>query len=145
MKESTLATKVMIGILCVGVLLYLALYFLLGFRNEVATTVAYDYTVDVGTDATAIIVREETVLPNSGTYVDQVLTEGEKTAAKATVALIYDHPDTGGGDRTAGIRPFLRYTGGGFLQAGRAGGRLHCGAALSGSRRRSFHPGGFGA
>ena len=92
MKESTLATKVMIGILCVGVLLYLALYFLLGFRNEVATTVAYDYTVDVGTDATAIIVREETALPNSGTYVDQVLTEGEKTAAKATVALIYDHP-----------------------------------------------------
>lgn len=94
MKESTLATKVMIGILCVGVLLYLALYFLLGFRNEVATTVAYDYTVDVGTEATAIIVREETVLPNSGTYVDQILTEGEKTAAKATVALIYDHPSS---------------------------------------------------
>lgn len=92
MKESTLATKVMIGILCVGVLLYLALYFLLGFRNEVATTVAYDYTVDVGTEATAIIVRKEVVLSSSGSYVDQVLTEGEKTAAKATVALIYDHP-----------------------------------------------------
>ncbi len=91
MKESTIATKVMIGILCIGVLLYLALYFLLGFRNEVATTIAYDYTVDVGTEATAIIVREETVLSSSGTYVDQVLAEGEKAAAKSTVALIYDH------------------------------------------------------
>lgn len=92
MKESTLATKVMIGILCIGVLLYLGLYFLLGFRNEVATTVAYDYTVEVGTEATALIVREEVVLSSSGTYVDQVLAEGEKAAAKSTVALIYDHP-----------------------------------------------------
>lgn len=92
MKESTLATKVMMGILCVGVLLYLAMYFLLGFRNEVATTIAYDHTVDVGTEATAYLVRQETVLSASGKYVDQVLTEGEKTAAQAVVAMIYDHP-----------------------------------------------------
>lgn len=92
MKESTLATKVMIGILCAGVLLYLALYFLLGFRDEIATTVAYDDSVDVGTEATAIIVREETVLSSSGTYVDLVLSEGERTAANSTVALIYSDP-----------------------------------------------------
>lgn len=90
MKESTLATKVMIGAMCAGVLLYLGLYFLLGFRSEVATTVAYSYTVDVGTEATAIIAREETVLSSSGRYVDQVLTEGEKAASGSTVALIYD-------------------------------------------------------
>ena len=92
MKESTLATKVMIGVLCVGVLLYLALYFILGFRNEVATTIAYDYTVDVGTEATAILVREETVLSSSGTYVDYVLSDGEKAAANSAVALIYSDP-----------------------------------------------------
>ena len=92
MKESTLATKVMIGILCVGVLLYLALYFALGFRDEIATTVAYDYSVDVGTEATAIIVREETVLSASGAYVDYVLTEGDKAAANTTVAHIYTDP-----------------------------------------------------
>ena len=80
MKESTLATKVMIGVLCVGVLLYLALYFILGFRDEVATTIAYHYTVDVGTEASAILVREETVLSDSGTYVDYVLSDGEKAA-----------------------------------------------------------------
>ena len=90
MKESTLATKVMIGILCIGVLLYLALYFILGFEDELATTIAYDYSVDVGTEASVIIVREEQVLPSTGTYVDVVLSEGEKAAAGSTVALIYD-------------------------------------------------------
>lgn len=89
MKESTLATKVMIGVLCVGVLLYLALYFALGFQDEIATTIAYDYAVDVGTEATAIIVREETVLSSSGNYVDQVLADGERAAANSTVAHIY--------------------------------------------------------
>lgn len=92
MKESTLATKMMIGILCVGVLLYLALYFLLGFREELATTTAYDYTVDVGTEATALVVRQETVLSNSGVYVDLVLSEGEKSAAGGAVAFIYSDP-----------------------------------------------------
>lgn len=92
MKESTLATKIMIGILCAGVLLYLALYFLLGFRDEIATTIAYDYAVDVGAEAAAVIVREETVLSSSGSYVDQVLSEGERAAAGQTVALICSDP-----------------------------------------------------
>ncbi len=92
MKESTLATKIMIGILCIGVLIYFGLYFLLGFREEIATTVAYDHSVNVGRSASAIIVREETVLPGSDSYVDLVLSEGERAAAKSVVALIYDHP-----------------------------------------------------
>ncbi len=92
MKESTLATKIMIGVLCAGVLLYLALYFVLGFKDEIATTTAYNYSVDVGTEASAIIVRSETVLTSTGGYVDLVLGEGEKTAAGGAVALIYDHP-----------------------------------------------------
>lgn len=92
MKESTLATKVMIGILCGGVLLYFALYFLLGFKDEIATTVAYAYTVDVGAEAEAVIAREETVLSSSGTYVDLVYSEGEKVSAGSAVALIYSDP-----------------------------------------------------
>lgn len=92
MKESTLATKVMIGILCVGVLIYFGLYFLLGFRDEIATTIAYDYSVDVGRSANAVIVREETVLSTSGSYVDLVLSEGERAAANSVVALIYSDP-----------------------------------------------------
>lgn len=90
MKESTLATKVMIGVLCAGVLLYLALYFFMGFEEDLATTVAYDDSVNIGTEADVILVREETVLPKSGAYVDMVLSEGEKAAAGSAVALVYD-------------------------------------------------------
>ena len=92
MKESKLATKLMVGILCAGVLLYLALYILMGFRNTLVTTVAYQYAVDLGTQADGIIIREEQVLTSSGTYVDLVLSEGERAAAGDPVALIYSDP-----------------------------------------------------
>lgn len=89
MKESTLATKVMIGILCVGVLIYLALYLLTGFQDNLVTAVAYQYQVNLGQEASGILIRQEQVLPSSGTYVDFVLSEGERAAAGDPVALIY--------------------------------------------------------
>ena len=45
MKESTLATKIMIGILCIGVLVYLGIYLLRGFQEDLTTAVAYTDTV----------------------------------------------------------------------------------------------------
>lgn len=92
MKESTLATKIMILVLCVGVLAYMAVYLFTGFRDDLATTVAYAYSVDIGSEASALIVREETVLSDSGSYVDMVLNEGEKAARGDAVALIYSDP-----------------------------------------------------
>lgn len=89
MKESTLATKIMIAVLCAGVLLYLGLYFLLGLHNDLATTVAYASTVDVGAQANGIIVRREQVLEQGGSYVDLTLGEGERAAAGDAVALVY--------------------------------------------------------
>lgn len=94
MKESTLATKLMIAVLCVGVLLYLGLSFLASFQEEIVTTTAYEYAVDVGKSSRAIIVREETLLSGSGSYVDLTLSEGEKAAAGSTVALVYSDPST---------------------------------------------------
>ncbi len=93
MKESTLATKLMIGVLCVGVLVYLAVYFVSGFKDDLATAVVYSYSVDLGTEATGIVVRDELVLSDSGGYyVDLVLNEGEKAAAGDAVALLYSDP-----------------------------------------------------
>ncbi len=92
MKESTLATKIMVAVLCVGVLLYLGLYFLLGMRDDLATTIAYAYSVDVGVEANGILVRQERLLEAGGSYVDLALDEGEKAAAGDTVALIYSDP-----------------------------------------------------
>ena len=51
MKESTLATKIMIGVLCAGVLIYLGLYLLTGFQSGLTTTTAYTYSVNQGAEA----------------------------------------------------------------------------------------------
>lgn len=90
MKESTLATKVMIGVLCVGVLLYLAVYAVLSWQEELVTTTAYTYTQSVGAQASAILVRDETVIQESGSYVDLVLSEGARAAKGDAVALLYN-------------------------------------------------------
>lgn len=92
MKESTLATRIMIAVLCVGVLTYLGLYFLLGMKDDLATTVAYAYSVDVGVEAEGILVRRERLLDEGGGYVDRTLDEGEKAAAGDTVARVYSDP-----------------------------------------------------
>ena len=93
MKESTLATKVMIAILCLGVAVYLAVYFVQGWEEPLVTARAYTYTQDMGMEARGILVREETILPDAGgSYVDQILAEGEKAAAGQAAALLYTDP-----------------------------------------------------
>ena len=89
MKESTLATRIMIGVLCAGVLIYLGLYLLTGFQDNLTTTTAYTYSVDQGIEASGILIREEQLLAGSGGYVELVPSEGEKAAAGDTVALVY--------------------------------------------------------
>ncbi len=89
MKESTLATKIMIGILCIGVLVYLGIYLLRGFQEDLTTAVAYTDAVNHGVETTGILIREERVLSAAGDQVDLVLSEGEKAAAGDTVALVY--------------------------------------------------------
>lgn len=90
MRESTLATKVMIAILCLGVAVYLAVYFVRGWEEPLVTTRAYAYTQDVGMEASGILVRDETILPDAGgSYVDHILGEGEKASAGQAAALLY--------------------------------------------------------
>ncbi len=93
MRESTLATKIMIAILCLGVAVYLAVYFVRGWEEPLVTTRAYAYTQDVGMEASGILVRQETILPDAGgSYVDHILGEGEKAAAGQAAALLYTDP-----------------------------------------------------
>jgi len=92
MKESTLATKVMIAILCLGVTVYLAVYFVQGWREDVVTTRAYAYSLDTGQKALGILVREEAPLIGSGGYVDQILGEGAKASKGDPVAFLYSDP-----------------------------------------------------
>lgn len=92
MKESTLATKIMIAILCLGVAAYLAIYFIRGWGAELVTTRAYTHSIDVGQEAQGILVRTEIPLTGGSGYVDQILPEGAKAAAGDPVALLYGDP-----------------------------------------------------
>ena len=93
MRESIFTTRVMIAILCLGVAVYIAVSVVRDWEEPLVTTYAYSYTQDVGTEATGLFVRRETVLPDSvGSYVDHILSEGEKAAAGQAVALLYSDP-----------------------------------------------------
>ena len=92
MKESTIATKAMIAILCIGVAVYLAIYFVQGWRSDLVTAYAYSYSLDMGREATGILIRTEIPLVGSGGYMDQILPEGAKAAKGDAVALLYSDP-----------------------------------------------------
>lgn len=89
MKQGTLTTKIMMTVLVLGVVIYLAIYFVQGWNNELVTTPAYAASVNVGIEASGIVVREESLISGSGAFVDLVPNEGERVASGETVAIIY--------------------------------------------------------
>ena len=90
MRESKFTTRIMIAVLCIGVAVYIAVSFFRNWKEPVVTAYAYVHTQNVGAEATGLFVRRETVLPDSGgSYVDQILSEGEKASAGQAVALLY--------------------------------------------------------
>lgn len=94
MKESTLVNKVIIGVICAAVILYFAVYLALGFKPDLVTTTAYYYSVDIGTEASALLVRDEQVISTTGQYVDILLDEGEKVSKGGQIALIHASQDS---------------------------------------------------
>ncbi len=94
MKESTLVNKVIIGVICAAVILYFAVYLALGFKPDLVTTTAYSYSVDIGTEASALLVRDEQVISTTGQYVDILLDEGEKVSKGGKIALIHASQDS---------------------------------------------------
>ena len=93
MRESRFTTRIMIAILCLGVAVYIAVSVVRDWEEPLVTTYAYSYTQDVGMEATGLFIRRETVLPDSGgSYVDHILSEGEKSSAGQAVALLYSDP-----------------------------------------------------
>ena len=83
----------MIAILCLGAAVYIAVFFLKNWEEQLVTAYAYAYTQDVGMEAAGLLVRQETVLTDgSGGYVDHILAEGEKAAVGQALALLYSDP-----------------------------------------------------
>ncbi len=92
MKESKLTQKVLVAVLCIGVLAYLAVYIFQAWRADLVTTTAYAYTQSVGVESRGLVVRRESVLSGGSGYLDLILGEGERAAKGDAVALFYSDP-----------------------------------------------------
>ncbi len=92
MKESNLIFKVLIAVLAMGVVIYMAIYFFHGFGPGLVTANAYLHQHDIGTQAQAILIRDEQVLSGSDGYLDLLLAEGERVAQGKPVAMVYHDP-----------------------------------------------------
>lgn len=91
MKTSNLINKVIMAVLFVGVLIYLGIYLVRSFTSSVPTVLTYADSVNVGVEATGLLVRQESVVTAAagGATVDLAPSEGEKVAAGGTVATLY--------------------------------------------------------
>lgn len=92
MKQSSITMKILMALLLVGVLLYFGIYLVRSYQGGVSTVQAYEDTVNIGLEATGVLVREETVLSSSAAatrLVDLIPSEGEKVAAGGTIATLY--------------------------------------------------------
>lgn len=89
MKQGTLITKIAMFILFAGVALYIAIYAVRSLTDPLATTMAYQDTLDDSVEVTGILVREEQVLSNGAAIMDILPEEGERVAAGKAVAILY--------------------------------------------------------
>lgn len=92
MKNSTLATKLMMTAVFLTVLIYFGLNLAAYFSDPYTTTLAYSYTGENAVTASGYVVREEEVLAGGGELVYSGRREGERVAAGGTVAQIYSSP-----------------------------------------------------
>lgn len=90
MKTSNLITKLAMGVLLAGVLLYFGIYIYRSCTGGLTTVRAYEDTADVGVQASGLVVRQEQVLTSDTTAtVDYSPAEGDKVAGGGVVATLY--------------------------------------------------------
>ena len=89
MKNSTLATKLMLFAIFLTVLIYFGVNLAAYFSDPYTTTVAYSYTGENAVTVSGYVVREEQVLESEGELVYSSRGEGERVSRGGTVALIY--------------------------------------------------------
>lgn len=89
MKNSTLATRLMLGAIFLTVLIYFGVNLNAYFTNPYRTTVAYHSTGENAVTVSGYVVREEEVLSGGGDLVYSSRGEGERVSAGGAVAYIY--------------------------------------------------------
>ena len=89
MKNSTLATRLMMAAVFLTVLVYFGLNLAAYFNDPFTITLAYSYTGENAVTVSGYVVREEEVLAGGGDLVYASRREGERVARGGTVAQIY--------------------------------------------------------
>ena len=90
MKQSTLAMKLTMSVLVVGILAYLGFYTVTGWSDGLVTTTAYLYTVNEGVECRGTVIREEQVISGGeSSHTDLIPSEGERVGKGQTVAILY--------------------------------------------------------
>ena len=93
MKSTSLATRILMLLVCLGVAAYFGYQSLRYLDDPLTTTAAYGYTVDETISASGYVVRSERVLEdNDSGLLRLARAEGERVSAGGAVASVYaDH------------------------------------------------------
>ena len=89
MKNSALATKLMVAVMFLALLAYFGMNLAAYFTDPYTTTVAYAYTGENAVTVSGYVVREEEALAGGGELVYSSRKEGERVGRGGTVAVIY--------------------------------------------------------
>lgn len=91
MKQGALVTRVVILTLFAAVLAYLGFYVWQGLSEPYQLVATYTYQMDDGLALDGVVVRQEAVIEGRSDLSEILPQEGEKVAAGATVALVYQN------------------------------------------------------
>lgn len=91
MKQGTLVTRVVILTLFAAVLAYLGFTVWQGLSEPYQLVTTYTYQMDDGLALDGVVVRQEAVIEGRSDLSEILPQEGEKVAAGATVALVYQN------------------------------------------------------
>ncbi len=92
MKQSPLMIKIVMSVLLAGVLLYFGIYLIRSYQGGITTVLVYSDAVNLGIEATGMLVREEIVLSSEEAVdrmVDLLPAEGEKVARGDMTVTLY--------------------------------------------------------
>ena len=89
MKQGTLVTRTVILVLLAAVLVYLGVYLWQGLSDPYQLVVTYAYEMDDDLAVSGVMVRSEEVITGRVARAEVLPREGERVAAGAAVAMVY--------------------------------------------------------
>ncbi len=92
MKPGTLITRIVVWVLFLAVAVYLGAAVWQGMSDPYRMVASYAYAMDDGAALEGFVVRQEEVIPGEADLAEILPGEGEKVAAGAAVAAVYQSP-----------------------------------------------------